>query len=155
MRRPVALSVTYKAYKRLPNDTDLTVFKRAGRAGMNFAFIDEVSHYHTPLDDLAHLDLGSLQHQGENALAVARGLAGADLAHPRPGRSCYQDLLGFALLRWPAGLTVPLAAGSVALLPARIMARGPQAPDRGRRGAVGGWAPSPPSPLRPSAPGSS
>ncbi|MDD5564470.1 MAG: M28 family peptidase, partial [Thermoanaerobaculaceae bacterium] len=111
VRRPAALSVTYEAYKRLPNDTDLTVFKRAGMAGMNFAFIDEVSHYHTPLDDLAHLDLGSLQHQGENALAMARALAGADLAHPRPGRSCYQDLLGFALLRWPAGLTVFLAAG--------------------------------------------
>ncbi len=116
VRRPAALSVTYEAYKRLPNDTDLTVFKRAGMAGMNFAFIDEVSHYHTPLDDLAHLDLGSLQHQGENALAVARALAGADLAHPRPGRSCYQDLLGFALLRWPAGLTAPLAAGAAALL---------------------------------------
>ncbi len=88
VRRPAALSVTYEAYKRLPNDTDLTVFKRAGLAGMNFAFIDEVSHYHTPLDDLAHLDLGSLQHQGENALAVARTLAGADLAHPgRAGRA--------------------------------------------------------------------
>ncbi len=116
VRRPAALSLTYEAYKRLPNFTDLTVFKRAGMAGMNFAFIDELSHYHTPLDDLAHLDLGSLQHQGENALAVARTLADADLAHPRPGRSCYQDLLGFALLRWPAGLTLPLAAGAGALL---------------------------------------
>ncbi len=115
VRRPASLSVTYEAYKRLPNDTDLTVFKRAGMAGMNFAFIDEVSHYHTPLDDLARLDLGSLQHQGENTLAVARALAGSDLS-PRPGRSCYQDLLGFALLRWPAGLTAFLAAGSAALL---------------------------------------
>jgi Peptidase family M28 len=116
VRRLAALSLTYEAYKRLPNDTDLTVFKRAGMPGMNFAFIDEVSHYHTPLDDLAGLDPASLQHQGESALAVARALGGADLAHPRPGRSVYQDLLGLVLLRWPAGLTAPLAAGAGAVV---------------------------------------
>ncbi len=116
VRRPAALSLTYEAYKRLPNDTDLTVFKRAGMAGMNFAFIGEVSHYHTPLDDLADLDLASVQHQGESALAVARALGEAELSHPRPGRSVYQDLLGVVLLRWPAGLTAPLAAGAGAVV---------------------------------------
>ena len=116
VRRPAALSLTYEAYKRLPNRTDLTVFKHAGMAGMNFAFIGELSHYHTPLDDLAGLDLASVQHQGESALAVTRALGEADLAHPRPGRSVYQDLLGFVLLRWPAGLTAPLAAGAAAVV---------------------------------------
>ena len=117
VRRPAALSLTYEVYKRLPNDTDFTVFKRAGVPGLNFAFIDEVSHYHTPMDDLAHLDAGSLQHQGESVLAVARALAEADLSHPPNGRASYQDILGFALLKWPAGAGLPLAlAGGLFLL---------------------------------------
>jgi hypothetical protein len=117
VRRPAALSLTYEVYKRLPNDTDLTVFKRAGMAGMNFAFIDEVSHYHTPLDDLAHLDTGSLQHQGESVLAVTRVLAETELSHPPRGQASYQDILGFALLKWPSGAGTPLAlAGGLLLL---------------------------------------
>ncbi|HVN76414.1 MAG TPA: M20/M25/M40 family metallo-hydrolase, partial [Thermoanaerobaculaceae bacterium] len=49
VRRPAALSLTAEVYRRLPNDTDLTVFKGAGMAGLNFAFIGDVSRYHTPL----------------------------------------------------------------------------------------------------------
>ena len=109
VRRPAALSLTYEVYERLPNDTDLTVFKRAGMPGVNFAFIDHEAHYHTPLDDIGHLDAGTLQHQGESVLALSRELAEADLSHPPKGRSSYQDVLGYALLRWPAGAGVPLA----------------------------------------------
>jgi hypothetical protein len=113
--RPAAFSLAYEVYKRLPNDTDFTVFKRAGLPGLNFGFIAEVADYHTPLDDLAHLDPGSLQHQGESAFAVTKALASMDLAHPRAGRSCYQDVLGFVLLRYPprAALTLALAAALV------------------------------------------
>ncbi len=32
-------SISYEIYRSLPNDTDLTVFKRHGYAGLNFAFI--------------------------------------------------------------------------------------------------------------------
>src|SRR5437773_1837527 len=31
--RPAAVSLAYEVYKRMPNDTDMTVFKRAGLAG--------------------------------------------------------------------------------------------------------------------------
>ncbi len=36
----VATSVAYEIYRRMPNNTDLTVFKQGGLAGMNFAFIE-------------------------------------------------------------------------------------------------------------------
>jgi len=35
-------SLSYEVYRRLPNDTDLTVFKKRGYSGLNFAFIDDV-----------------------------------------------------------------------------------------------------------------
>src|SRR5579863_10108472 len=75
--RPLANSVYYAVYKLLPNDTDFTVFKAAGFQGFNFAFIGDVAHYHTPLDDTAHADSGSMQQQGDNALATLLALANA------------------------------------------------------------------------------
>ena len=41
-------------YRYMPNDTDLTVFRRRNIPGMNFAFIEGPTHYHTPLDNVAN-----------------------------------------------------------------------------------------------------
>src|SRR5690606_24229526 len=108
--RPSALSLSYEIYRLLPNDTDLTVLKGHGLQGMNFAFIGGVLRYHTPRDDLAHLDLGSVQHQGDAVLATARALLAADLPPPAPHNAHYVDIFGAVLLRWPAWLDLPLAA---------------------------------------------
>ena len=113
--RPVANSLSYEIYRRLPNDTDLTVFKRANMPGMNFAYIDGFMRYHTPADSLANIDERSLQHQGEYALALARRLGGADLNNLKEPNSVYFDLLGATLLRYPAGVVVPLAVLTLAL----------------------------------------
>lgn len=107
--RPRTSSLFVSIYERMPNDTDLTVLREARVPGVNFAFIGHVVHYHTPLDDLRHADLGTLQHQGENALAMTRALAAADLAAPPPGRAVFFDVLGLFVLRWPEPLTLPLA----------------------------------------------
>jgi hypothetical protein len=93
----------------IPFNTDLTVYEEAGLAGYNFAFIDEHPQYHTPLDNPANLSPGSLQHHGDNTLALARTLGAADLANPPPGRSVFQDLFSLILLRWPEPWTVRIA----------------------------------------------
>lgn len=77
--RPTDLSgssLAYEIYKRMPNDTDVTVFKGAGMQALNFAFVGGWAAYHTLGDDPAHLDRGSLQQQGSYALGLARGLGG-------------------------------------------------------------------------------
>jgi len=108
MARPASNSLYYFIYKLLPNDTDFTVFKAAGYEGMNFALIGDVERYHTPQDDIAHLDLASLQHQGQNALAAVRALAGAELTHPVVRGAVFFDVLGRTLVRWPASWSVPI-----------------------------------------------
>src|SRR5690606_26591292 len=113
-RRPVANSVLYEIYRLLPNDTDFSVYKEAGKAGVNFAYFDEVAHYHTPNDDLAHLSRASFQHHGDNLLAAARAFAELDLAQAPAGNSLYLDLVPGTLVRVPLGWAVPLAL--VALL---------------------------------------
>ncbi|MFY9826639.1 MAG: M20/M25/M40 family metallo-hydrolase, partial [Thermoanaerobaculia bacterium] len=112
--KPFTSSLFSTVYRFMPNETDLTEFMGRGMPGMNFAFIEQPSHYHTPLDNLADASPGSLQHHGDNALAAVRGLAEADLAHPPRGSAVYFDLLHLAVLRWPAALSPGL--GIVALI---------------------------------------
>lgn len=106
--RPLANSLMYEVYQRLPNDTDLSVFKRAGLAGLNFAIIAGVEVYHTPNDDLAHLELRSLQHYGANALRLTRHFGNLDLTVPPQPNVVYFDLLGAWLVHYPAAWVWPL-----------------------------------------------
>lgn len=108
--RPVANSLSYEVYKLLPNDTDLTVFRAAGMAGLNFAFIENAHYYHTSGDSLENLNPGSLQHQGECVLAVVRQLAETDLSSPPAGNAVYMTVPpGLYVVRWPTPWTLPLA----------------------------------------------
>ena len=109
VKTPVASSVIYTMYKRLPNDTDLTVFKEGGMTGLNFAFADRVYNYHTPNDTAAELDPRSVQHMGDQALAVTRALVTAGALPGRTGDAVYFDLFTLALVRYPASLGGPLA----------------------------------------------
>jgi len=109
--RPHASSLMVSLYKSLPNDTDLTVFKQRGLTGLNFAFVGRWTHYHTALDTPANLDRRSLQHHGEQALALARRLLSVDLeplAAPAATDAIYFDLAGRFLVRYPANLVWPL-----------------------------------------------
>ena len=56
----------------LPNDTDVTMFKRAGKAAVNFAAIGGVNWYHTRSTTSRMSSPRTLQHHGDNALAALR-----------------------------------------------------------------------------------
>lgn len=75
----VTNSMTYEVYKRLPNNTDFSVYRRLGKPGLNFAFIGGLTHYHTSQDTPENLALDSLQHHGESMLGLVRQFGGADL----------------------------------------------------------------------------
>src|ERR671917_980413 len=93
-RRPIAGSGWEACYQLLPGDTDFSVFRDAGFAGMNLALGEGSARYHTPEDSPANLDHASLQHMGATALAAARHLAGQDLGAPRGGSLTYFTVLG-------------------------------------------------------------
>ncbi|EAU64406.1 putative peptidase [Stigmatella aurantiaca DW4/3-1] len=107
--RPATNSLAYAVYKRMPNDTDLTVFKAHGMNGVGLANIDGVVHYHTPYDDLLHSDLRTLQHHGDVALSLIRALADADLSVEHRGDAAFVDLMGLFVLHWPVGWTPVIA----------------------------------------------
>ncbi|MBI2391919.1 MAG: M28 family peptidase [Deltaproteobacteria bacterium] len=109
LARPVGSSLFATVYERMPNDTDLTVFLKHGKAGLNFAFSGGVEGYHTPLDDLAHQDPHSLAHLTESAMAAVRATADADLRAVPSREDVWFDVLGLSLVRWPAPWSLPLS----------------------------------------------
>jgi hypothetical protein len=108
---PVTSSVFSTIYSLMPNDTDLSVFKRRPEpvSGINFAFISNPTHYHSTMDRLENVSPASIQHHGDNALAAVRGLAQADLASHPHGNVVFFDVLGATVVRWPAPWTLGLA----------------------------------------------
>jgi len=120
---PVTSSLSYEAYKLLPNDTDLTFFKRAGLAGLGFAYVNDVAYYHTQYDDLAHLDPRSLQQEGDYALALTRRFGNLDLRDPIGADATYFVLPFFGCIVYPVSWSVPLAVFA-ALLFAGVVALG-------------------------------
>lgn len=98
---PLSSSLYYEVYKYLPNDTDLTVYKKYGLEGLNFANAEREPLYHTPLDDFAHFDKGSLQHHGDNAWGVLQRIKDAELGQVEKGNLIYTDVLGLFTVHWP------------------------------------------------------
>jgi hypothetical protein len=115
---PVTTSFAAAVYQVLPNDTDLTALGESGMRGLNFAFMDRSSHYHTPHDDIAHVSDRSVQDTGETVLAAVRYLGESDLS-TGGSDATYFSLFG-VVVSYPAWLVLPLAgvllAGYVALL---------------------------------------
>lgn len=122
LSRPMSSSAYVEVYRRMPNSSDLTVFMHRKLAGMNFAYIGNPKHYHTPLDDLEHLDQRSLQHHGENALGMVRQLLESELEENQDskGDAVYTDLFGRFLIWWPASwglfLSLVILIGLIFLL---------------------------------------
>ncbi|MBT2229162.1 M28 family peptidase [Nonomuraea sp. NEAU-A123] len=118
-------SVMGELYRLLPNNTDFTPLAKAGFTGMNFAYIERSSRYHTADDSIANLDHGSLQHHGSTMLALARTLGDADL----PALAADHDVTYFRILGvmvtypdwlvWPLAVLAVLAVAGLALLARR------------------------------------
>ena len=124
--QPLATSLSMDVYKVLPNDTDLSVFKKAGMGGLNFAFGSGLAYYHTPEDTPENLDQRTLQHQGDNALSTTRHFGRLDLDKTRQDDVIYTSLLNRFVLSYSKRWIVPLALaalGLFALLAARGMKR--------------------------------
>ncbi|MXX56937.1 MAG: M28 family peptidase [Gemmatimonadetes bacterium] len=76
---PSTNSVSFEIYPRMPNDTDFTPFREAGRQGLNFAAVGRPHVYHQVYDSPGNLSEATVQHHGEHVLAMLRHLGNVDL----------------------------------------------------------------------------
>lgn len=96
----------------IPSDTDFRIYRDfGGLRGLDIALYQEGWAYHTQRDRTWNVSPGTVQHMGENALALARTLANG----PLPGnvsreRAVYYDVLGVFMLAYTASTARLLAA---------------------------------------------
>jgi hypothetical protein len=118
---PVANSFSYDVYRMLRNDSDFTIFRRAGKAGLNVAFIGDYFNYHTANDTPQRLDGRSMYHDGTYALSLARQFANLDAAEmarvtaPGQPNAVYFTAAPRLLVRYPAAWIWPLTVVQLAL----------------------------------------
>lgn len=107
-------------YRTMPNDTDLSELGLLDTPALNFVFGDGVDCYHTSHDDVAHLNTGSLQHHGQQALALTRVFANEPLPRQRTGDAVFFDLPAVGLVvyseKWVMLLALVAAALAVVVI---------------------------------------
>ncbi len=100
---PIANSMTYEIYLLLPNDTDYTMFRRAGVPGLNQAFLDGFVNYHSMTDTPERLSRHSLQHHGSNMLSLVQHFGQLDWpADTRAPDVVFFNPIGTWLVLYPA-----------------------------------------------------
>jgi hypothetical protein len=107
--RPYANSLSADFAKLIPNTTDVVKFKPRGWQTLGYAITGNETRYHSPGDDLAHLDRRSVAQMGSEVLAAARRMAGS--AVPASARAIYTDVAGLFLITLPLALGAGLLGG--------------------------------------------
>jgi hypothetical protein len=106
-------SSSYQAvFPFVPADTDFSVFRRLGVHGVDIASVGQTTNYHSDQDRLEKVVAGTLQDQGENALALARAFLKAPIP-ASPGRTIptrtYFDVFRRTVFHWSASVNLLLA----------------------------------------------
>ncbi len=98
--RPFANSFSTAVYRRMPNDTDYSIFRERGIQGLNFAMIGSHPAYHSQLDTPENLDQRSLQSMGDSILGMLRALHDSEW-QDHSGEATYFNLLGSQFVAYP------------------------------------------------------
>lgn len=101
----------------IPSDTDFRIYRDFGHlVGLDIAFYHGGWAYHTQRDRTWNVSPGSVQQMGENALALARGLAsGPIVTSDGSGRAVYYDVLGLFMAHYGERTARLVAALAMAL----------------------------------------
>ena len=119
--RPYANSLSADFARLIPNSTDVVKFKPMNWRTLNFAITGNETRYHSPGDDLAHLDRASVAHMGNEVLGATRRMIGPDGASGA-GQTIYTDVAGLVLLRLPL-LVGALMLGGLVLVAVALVHR--------------------------------
>jgi len=111
--RPAATSIMGDFSRRMPNDTDFTVFNVAGIPGLDFALIGGPMAYHSSHDTPANLSRASLQHHGEQMLSLATHFGSLDLRESDEGDVIYFDIAHRFLVVYGTTFVWPLTAAAI------------------------------------------
>ena len=123
VKNPIANSLSTDVYRLLPNYTDFNSFAERGWLTLNLAPIGNETRYHSPGDDVAALDPATLQHMGDQTLALAEALCNST---PKASGSerIFMDIAGRTLITLPLVVGAALLIGLLIAFAAISMRRG-------------------------------
>lgn len=110
---PLTSSVATDVWRMMPNSSDLTLFLQNDLPGMNFAYGENWTAYHTTQDSIEDLDPRSLQHHGENVLSLARHFGNLDLTHQTGGDAVFFSILRLWIIHYPKTWAIPLMVTAI------------------------------------------
>ncbi|WP_395793455.1 M20/M25/M40 family metallo-hydrolase [Aquimonas sp.] len=119
----VADSLFDELYRLMPNSTDMSVFKQAGIAGMNFAFVEGAAHYHTAGDTVDRIAPATLTHYGSYAVPLIRELGQRELPLQRTADVGFFNLTSAELVRYETSLGIWLLISALVLFSLVILQR--------------------------------
>jgi hypothetical protein len=123
VKRPSANSLSTDVYELMPNYTDVNSFSERQWLTLNLAPIGNETRYHSAGDNVAALDPSTLQHMGDQTLALAEALASGTPAPSRASR-IFMDLCGRLLIMIPLPIGVALLAGLLLAFAAMVISGG-------------------------------
>jgi len=105
---PEGASFTTEIYRRLPNDTDFTVFKALNTSGLNFAAVGDSYAYHTDRDVAARVSPETLRHMIVNTISTVRAIdAQTFITNPKTPPT-YFDIAGLGAIVYGPGMAMVL-----------------------------------------------
>lgn len=111
---PRGASYAIEIYRRLPNDTDFSVFKRHDVPGLNFAAVADSYAYHTARDTPERLTDRALIETGENVVQTVEALDILDVRRrDSVSQSTFFDIGRTVAVSWGPMLSWFLAAASL------------------------------------------
>jgi hypothetical protein len=122
VRNPVANSLSTDVYRLMPNYTDVNSFAERGWLTLNLAPIGNETRYHSAGDNIAALDLATLQHMGDQTLALTLAMANAT-PEACSGDRIFMDVAGRMLVTLPLWTGVALLVALLAMFAGFTLAR--------------------------------
>jgi hypothetical protein len=123
---PAAYSLMPEIVSALPGQRlacDLQDYLDRGSAGLGFVFMDESSAYHTQGDNVAAVDRGSMQQQGDYTVAVVQHFGNLDLSDlPRSDDAVFFNILPGRVVSYSGAWLIALPAISTIVALALLVA---------------------------------
>ena len=107
---PRGASFGIEVYRRLPNDTDFSILKRAEIPGLNFAPVGDSYAYHTARDTPERLSPRTVRLTGENVVAILSALDRTDVTTRSSTSPTFFDIAGTVGVSYGPAMSWLLAA---------------------------------------------
>jgi hypothetical protein len=117
---PIGNSLAYEVVRKMPNDTDLSMFRETGITYLNSSISDGYANYHSMTDTPENLDKGSLQLTGENMLSMIRYFGNHELSTTKGKDFIFFNPIGNMLILYPKSTDIIFVLISMVLFVAVV-----------------------------------